>query len=79
MLKTFIGSAPGLDSSLKPFMNQVLNPSRFGRDENVSKMDVDNVDSVDCRSGGRSGGRPVEKLSLVDVDQENVRMVDVDK
>ena len=30
-----------------------------GRDENVSKMDVD------CRPGGR----PVEKLSRVDVDQ----------
>ena len=34
----------------------------LGRDENVSKMDVDVVDSVDCRPG-------LEKLSLVDVDQ----------
>ena len=35
----------------------------MGRDENVSKMDVDSVDSVDGRR------RPVEKLSLVDVDE----------
>ena len=42
-----------------------------GRDENVNKMDVN---SVNCRPGRR----PVEKLSLVNVDQENVRMVDVD-
>ena len=33
-----------------------------GRDENVNKMDVDSVNS-------RPGRRPVEKLSLVDVDQ----------
>ena len=44
-----------------------------GRDENV-KMDVDSVDSVD-------GRRPMStiKTSVVDVDQENVRMVDVDQ
>ena len=35
-------------------------PKKKGRDENVSKMDVDSVD-------GRR--RPVENLSLVDVDQ----------
>ena len=46
-------------------------------------MDVDSVDSrpgrrpVKKRQDGRR--RPVEKLSLVDVDQENVRMVDVDQ
>ena len=45
----------------------------MGRDENVSKMDVD---SVDCRPGRLpvekrqdEWRRPVENLSLVDVDQ----------
>ena len=46
---------------------------RKGRDENVSKMDVDSVDR-------RPERRPVEKISLVDIDQlKNVRMVDVDQ
>ena len=46
---------------------------RKGRDENVSKMDVDSVDR-------RPERRPVEKISLVDIDQlTNVRMVDVDQ
>ena len=34
----------------------------MGRDENVSKMDVDSVDR-------RPGRRPVANLSLVNVDQ----------
>ena len=53
-----------------------------GHDENVSKMDVDG--RRQCRpSTGRkhqSGRcRPVENLSLVDVDQENVCGVDIDR
>ena len=47
-------------------------PLIVGRDENVSKMDVDSVDR-------RPGRRPVANLSLVDVDQENVCGVDVDR
>ena len=44
-----------------------------GRNENVSKMDVDSVDR-------RPERQPVEKISLVDVDQlKNVRMVDIDQ
>ena len=42
---------------------------KYGRDENISKMDVDR----------RPGGRPVEKLSLVDVDQLKTSVVDVDQ
>ena len=37
----------------------------LGRDENVSKMDVDSVDSVDRRPERR----PVENVRMVDVDQ----------
>ena len=51
-----------------------LKGHNLGRDEKVSKMDVDSVDSVDRRPECR----PVEKLSLVDVDHEKLSLVDVD-
>ena len=69
--------------SFRQMLTTCSAPPTLGRDENVSKMDVDSVDSrpgrrpVKKRQDGRR--RPVEKLSLVDVDQENVRMVDVDQ
>ena len=74
-------------------------PPFIGRDENVSKMDVDSVDRRRPVDNGlqthththththtsekerpQSGQRrPVEKLSLVDADHENLSLVDVDQ
>ena len=56
----------------------------FGRDENVSKMDVDSIDErrLSTRTSTNKklqSGRPIEKLSLVDVNHENLSLVDVDQ
>ena len=63
--------------SFRQMLTTCSAPPPLGRDENVSKMDVDSRPGrrpvEKCQDGRR---RPVEKLSLVD--QENIRMVDVD-
>ena len=45
------------------------NTTQSGRDENVSKMDVDSVNRRPERRPVSGRRRPVEKLSLVNVDQ----------